>query len=115
MTNSLTKNDVEIELHKKIKILNNLAAYLESFLEKKEDFIISLKDKLSMHEEESAHTSIDVDKLTTGSNMLNEMISNIKFSSEKHGIDYSEGDSTFKVGTIKFVITSNQDPKLMSL
>lgn len=72
-----------------------------------------MKHKLSVSVKELAHSDFVV-KLMIGSKSFNEILNNTKMFGDKRGIGYGEGISTSKVGTIKFVKSTNLETKLKS-
>lgn len=57
---SLLEKEAEVEsnqLNEKVGILNNSVAYLEPFLNKNEDLVISLNEKLKVSEKDLSYSS----------------------------------------------------------
>lgn len=85
---------------------------MEYFLEEKEDSIRALKNKLYVSEKELTYLSSAFNKLMTGSQKLNEIISSTKSFGDKWGIHYEEGVFTSSRVVPKFVKSTTQESKL---
>lgn len=87
---------VELEqFHANINILKNSIAFLDPFLQEKEDLIVALKDKLLLREKEISHSSSIVNKMIIGSLKLNKIINNTKSFGDK--IEIRFGDNSIGV------------------
>lgn len=85
---------------------------LKTFLNKKEELIKDLKEKLSISVKKLAHSTLAFNKMMTMSKNLNEIFKNLKTFGEKCVINYDEWIYISIMGTTKFVKFINQEPKL---
>lgn len=74
----LTKKMDNEQLHKRVGIPNNFVTYSESFLKRKGRLIKDLKGKLSVSEQEIAHSTSIINKIMTSFKNLNEILNSTK-------------------------------------